>query len=72
MNSEETRSFVLDELRANKLGVHFHPLRPSDTSPKYDRTTVVFGGGRWGRNDEAMRNLSALVGKIREMISNFN
>jgi very-short-patch-repair endonuclease len=23
MNSEETRSFVLEELRANKLGVHF-------------------------------------------------
>ena len=24
-----------EELRANKLGVHFHPLCPSDISPKY-------------------------------------
>ncbi|MFZ5905005.1 MAG: hypothetical protein ACOYZ8_15780 [Chloroflexota bacterium] len=25
-----------EELRANKLGVHFYPLCPSDISPKYD------------------------------------
>jgi hypothetical protein len=35
MNSEETRSFVLGELRANKLGVHFHPLCLLDISPKF-------------------------------------
>jgi very-short-patch-repair endonuclease len=110
-----------EELRANKLGVHFrrqqviqgfivdfycHPLRPSDTSPKYDGSSVVFGGGWVGavhdlqkeederrekalspslcfgdaprsalglrivrfRNDEVMRNVSAVVGKIRELL----
>jgi len=26
-----------EELRANKLGVQFYPLYPSDISPKYDK-----------------------------------
>ena len=29
-----------EELRANKLGVHFYPLCPSDISPKYDNENL--------------------------------
>ncbi|MBM3179570.1 MAG: DUF559 domain-containing protein [Chloroflexi bacterium] len=28
------------ELRANRLGVHFHPLCPSDISPKCDNENL--------------------------------
>jgi very-short-patch-repair endonuclease len=105
MNSEETRSFVLEELRGNKLGVHFwrhtcpvgrcqgqviqgfivdfychksalvvevdgdvHDLqKDEDERREKGLSALGLGGGRFG-NDEGMRGLSAVVGKIRELV----
>ena len=96
MNSEETRSFVLEELRANKLGVHFrrqqvivgfivdfychqaglvvevdgdvHDLQKEEDEKREKVLSELGLRVVRFRNDEVVRDLSAVVGKIRELI----
>ena len=112
-NMTPAEKILWNELRANKLGVHFRrqqviqgfivdfychkaalvvevdgdihdlqkeeddPLRPSDTSPKSDKfifsdsgsaSMSDLGEAGWGRNDEVVRGLSAVVGKIKSVL----
>ncbi|MCC7117204.1 MAG: DUF559 domain-containing protein [Anaerolineales bacterium] len=71
MNSEETRSFVLEELRANKLGVHFRRqqvIQGFIVDFYYHKSALGLRIVRF-RNDEVVRNLSTVVGKVRKEIS---
>ena len=94
--SAQDEGYLLPGWRDRSSVTICYPLRPSGTSPKYDKlmpeygfkvSIVVFGGGWVGverrekalcelglkivrfKNDEVVKDLSAVVGKIKSLIS---